>query len=35
VGRGEDLAAARRLIAERVDVGDRLGELAAGDLEAL
>jgi 3-phenylpropionate/trans-cinnamate dioxygenase ferredoxin reductase subunit len=35
VERGEDLAAARRLIAERVDVGDRLGELAEGDLQAL
>ncbi len=35
VGRGEDLAAARRLIAERVEVGGRLGELADGDLEAL
>ncbi len=35
VGRGEDLAAARRLIADRVDVGARLGELADGDLEAL
>jgi 3-phenylpropionate/trans-cinnamate dioxygenase ferredoxin reductase subunit len=35
VGRGEDLAAARRLIAERVDVGGRVGELADGDLEAL
>lgn len=35
VERGEDLAAAQRLIADRVDVGDRLGELADGDLEAL
>jgi 3-phenylpropionate/trans-cinnamate dioxygenase ferredoxin reductase subunit len=35
VGRGEDLAAARRLIAARVDVGGREAELAGGDLEAL
>jgi 3-phenylpropionate/trans-cinnamate dioxygenase ferredoxin reductase component len=35
VERGDDLAAARRLIVERVDVGDRLAELADGDLEAL
>jgi 3-phenylpropionate/trans-cinnamate dioxygenase ferredoxin reductase component len=35
VERGEDLAAARRLIADRVDVGERLDELAHGDLEAL
>jgi 3-phenylpropionate/trans-cinnamate dioxygenase ferredoxin reductase subunit len=35
VERGQDLAAARRLIADRVDIGDRLDELADGDLEAL
>jgi 3-phenylpropionate/trans-cinnamate dioxygenase ferredoxin reductase component len=35
VERGEDLAAAQRLIAERVNLGGRLGELAEGDLEAL
>ena len=35
VERGEDLAAAQRLIAERVDVGGRLGELADVDLETL
>jgi 3-phenylpropionate/trans-cinnamate dioxygenase ferredoxin reductase subunit len=35
VERGEDLAGARRLIADRVDVGARLGELADGDLQAL
>jgi 3-phenylpropionate/trans-cinnamate dioxygenase ferredoxin reductase component len=35
VGRGEDLAHARRLIAARTDVGGREVELADGDLEAL
>jgi 3-phenylpropionate/trans-cinnamate dioxygenase ferredoxin reductase subunit len=35
VERGEDLAAAQRLIADRVDVGGRLDELADGDLQAL
>jgi 3-phenylpropionate/trans-cinnamate dioxygenase ferredoxin reductase subunit len=35
VERGEDLAAARRLIAEGVDVGPRLDELADVDLQAL
>jgi 3-phenylpropionate/trans-cinnamate dioxygenase ferredoxin reductase component len=35
VGRGDDLAHARRLITGRVAVGDRLAELAHGDLDAL
>ena len=35
VGRPEDLAQARRLIADRVDVAGREAELAAADLEAL
>jgi 3-phenylpropionate/trans-cinnamate dioxygenase ferredoxin reductase subunit len=35
VGRGDDLAHARRLIAEGKDVGGREEELARGDLEAL
>jgi 3-phenylpropionate/trans-cinnamate dioxygenase ferredoxin reductase subunit len=35
VERGEDLAAARRLIVEKVDVGDRLDALADADLEDL
>jgi 3-phenylpropionate/trans-cinnamate dioxygenase ferredoxin reductase subunit len=35
VGRGEDLAAARRLISERVPVAERLAELRSGDLDAL
>ena len=35
VGRGEDLAHARRLIADRTDLAGREAELADGDLEAL
>jgi 3-phenylpropionate/trans-cinnamate dioxygenase ferredoxin reductase component len=35
VGRGEDLAHARRLIAARTDLSGREDELAAGDLEEL
>jgi 3-phenylpropionate/trans-cinnamate dioxygenase ferredoxin reductase subunit len=35
VGRPEDLAEARRLIADRVDVAGREAELAGADLEAL
>jgi len=35
VGRSEDLIHARRLLAERVEVGGREAELAEGDLEAL
>jgi 3-phenylpropionate/trans-cinnamate dioxygenase ferredoxin reductase subunit len=35
VGRGEDLAHARRLIAARTPLAGREGELAGGDLEAL
>jgi 3-phenylpropionate/trans-cinnamate dioxygenase ferredoxin reductase subunit len=35
VGRGDDLAHAQRLIAERTDLSGRDAELAGGDLEAL
>ena len=35
VGRGDDLAHARRLIVERTDLSGREAELAGGDLEAL
>ena len=35
VGRGDDLAHARRLIAAGTDVAGREDELAGGDLEAL
>jgi 3-phenylpropionate/trans-cinnamate dioxygenase ferredoxin reductase component len=35
VGRGDDLAHARRLITERTDLSGREAELAGGDLEAL
>ena len=35
VGRGADLAGARRLIAEKTDLAGREAELAGADLEAL
>jgi hypothetical protein len=35
VGRSEDLIHARRLLAERAELGGREAELAEGDLEAL